>query len=186
MKKTINPKFVVSLVAILSLFGCSGEADESKRLGFASVDEMKQAHANGWHTQQQYYKDNPTIARKAEERLAVEKKRNAEKRAADEEKETKKSVVALDDSDREWYGEDSLTHGCKKTDGPGEMIKTMQVLGEAYKAIDVEKSGGDPVVVTLEIRSRGASITYYRGEKRCEAKLGAKLGAKSAEVDKYR
>jgi hypothetical protein len=56
------------LIAIFAvvLFGCGGDADEAKKLGFASVDEMKEAHAKGWHTQQQYYKDNPNIARKTE------------------------------------------------------------------------------------------------------------------------
>ena len=53
-----------TIVAILTvtLFGCGGEADEAKKLGFSSVEEMKEAHAKGWHTQQQYYKDNPAIA----------------------------------------------------------------------------------------------------------------------------
>ena len=59
-----------TIVAILTvtLFGCGGEADEAKKLGFASVEEMKEAHAKGWHTQQQYFKDNPDLALRAEEK----------------------------------------------------------------------------------------------------------------------
>jgi hypothetical protein len=60
------------LIAIFAvvLFGCGGDADEAKKLGFASVDEMKEAHAKGWHTQQQYYKDNPELAKKTTSAVA--------------------------------------------------------------------------------------------------------------------
>jgi hypothetical protein len=56
MFKTYCKTVLISICTFV-LFGCSGEADEAKKLGFGSVDEMKEAHAKGWHTQQQYYKD---------------------------------------------------------------------------------------------------------------------------------
>lgn len=74
-----NIYFKTVLIAILTavLFGCGGETDEAKKLGFASVDEMKAAHAKGWHTQQQYYKDNPSLASRGEDKKATEKSAKA-------------------------------------------------------------------------------------------------------------
>jgi hypothetical protein len=72
------------LIAILTavLFGCGGEADEAKKLGFASLDEMKEAHAKGWHTQQQYYKDNPSLAKQATAKHESEIKKSIPQTAA--------------------------------------------------------------------------------------------------------
>ena len=67
MFKTYCKTIPIAIFTVV-LFGCGGEADEAKKLGFASVDEMKEAHAKGWHTQQQYHKDNPDIERKAEQK----------------------------------------------------------------------------------------------------------------------
>lgn len=82
MLKTYYKTILIAIFAVV-LFGCGGEADETRKLGFAGADEMKESHAKGWHTQQQYYKDNPDIARKAEEKLASERKL-AEQKAAEE------------------------------------------------------------------------------------------------------
>ena len=55
--KTILASAVVSL-----LLGCSGEADEAKKLGFANVDEMKQVQAKGWHSKERFDEDEAKLA----------------------------------------------------------------------------------------------------------------------------
>ena len=55
-------KAVVIAILVAGLFGCGGEADEAKKLGFASVEEMKEVQAKGWHTKQKYVEDNPALA----------------------------------------------------------------------------------------------------------------------------
>jgi hypothetical protein len=72
-----NYKKLCIAVLMATLFGCGSEADEAKKLGFASVDEMKEAHTKGWHTQQKYYADNPDIARKAQENKTAEGTKDA-------------------------------------------------------------------------------------------------------------
>ena len=53
--KIIKIYFAVILLALLA--ACGGESGEAKKLGFASVDEMKEIHAQGWHTKYQYEED---------------------------------------------------------------------------------------------------------------------------------
>lgn len=54
-KNTAMTAIALAMLAVLN--GCSGEAEEAKKLGFASVEEMKEIHAKGWHTKDQYLKD---------------------------------------------------------------------------------------------------------------------------------
>ena len=56
-------KAVVIAILIAGLFGCGGEADEAKKLGFASVEEMKEVQAKGWHTKQKYEEDSLTLGK---------------------------------------------------------------------------------------------------------------------------
>lgn len=60
MLKTYCKTILIAIFAV-ALFGCGGEADEAKKLGFASVDEMKEIHAKGWHTKQQYDADKKNL-----------------------------------------------------------------------------------------------------------------------------
>jgi len=74
--------FIIILAAVL--FGCSGEADEAKKLGFASVDEMKEAHAKGWHTKERYEEDaarQKGFGSVAEMKAAIAKKKEEEEKA---------------------------------------------------------------------------------------------------------
>lgn len=50
-------KKAIAVIVVFQLFGCSGDADEAKKLGFSSVDEMRQIQAKGWHTQTKYEED---------------------------------------------------------------------------------------------------------------------------------
>lgn len=50
-------KTYFSAILLALLTACSGESGEAKKLGFASVDEMKEIHAQGWHTKYQYEED---------------------------------------------------------------------------------------------------------------------------------
>ncbi len=78
MENNIRKTIFVLVASAFALNGCgNGEADEAKKLGFSSVEEMKEAHSKGWHTQQQYYKDNPDVALKATERKASAMKAKA-------------------------------------------------------------------------------------------------------------
>jgi len=84
----------ILLAACVSLlFGCGGESDEAKNLGFSSVDEMKVAQAKGWHTQQKYYEDNPNIASESVEKKLRVEKTAAEAKAAENKKTEVKSAV---------------------------------------------------------------------------------------------
>lgn len=47
----------LSMMSLLVLTACGGESGEAKKLGFASVDEMKELHAQGWHTKERYEED---------------------------------------------------------------------------------------------------------------------------------
>lgn len=65
--KTYNGAITaIALAMLVVLNGCSGEADEAKKLGFASVEEMKEIHAKGWHTKQRHVEDE--AKRRAKER----------------------------------------------------------------------------------------------------------------------
>jgi hypothetical protein len=76
MFKTSCKTILIALFAVV-LFGCGGESDEAKKLGFASVDEMKEAHAKGWHTKQKYEEDKLVIEQRiAEEKRAAERAKN--------------------------------------------------------------------------------------------------------------
>jgi len=59
-------KKTLLLLVVVTLFGCSEETNEAKKLGFSNVAEMKEAQAKGWHTQKKYYEDNPTLAHSKE------------------------------------------------------------------------------------------------------------------------
>lgn len=50
-------KTYFSAILLALLTACSGESGEAKKLGFASVDEMKEVHAQGWHTKDRYEED---------------------------------------------------------------------------------------------------------------------------------
>ena len=79
----LNTSFKQVAIAVLcaGLFGCNSESDEAKKLGFSNVDEMMEAHSKGWHTQQQYYKDNPQIL--AEKKAKIEKEKAKENKKKD-------------------------------------------------------------------------------------------------------
>ena len=47
----------LSIFALCFIAACSGDSNEAKKLGFASVAEMKEIHAKGWHTKQKYDED---------------------------------------------------------------------------------------------------------------------------------
>lgn len=85
MKYTTNKLTLISVIAAtFSVYGCgNGEADEAKKLGFASVDEMKQIHAKGWHTKARYDEDE---AIKQGYKSVAEMRAEIEKKKADEEK----------------------------------------------------------------------------------------------------
>lgn len=55
--KAIKLKIGLAIYSIFALTACDGESSEAKRLGFSSVDEMKEIHANGWHTKKRYEED---------------------------------------------------------------------------------------------------------------------------------
>lgn len=64
-------KICSSVILLVLLTACSGESDEAKKLGFASIDEMKEIHAQGWHTKNRFEGD--FLKRKQKEINNVEK-----------------------------------------------------------------------------------------------------------------
>lgn len=94
-RKTI----AMALFAVL-LLGCGREADEAKKLGFASVEEMKEIQAKGWHTKEKFEEDadakrkgyaSGTEMKKA---LAMKKAEEEKVRLAEEEKEKERARYA--------------------------------------------------------------------------------------------
>jgi hypothetical protein len=57
MKRYNSATTAIALAMLMVLSGCSGEAEEAKKLGFASVEEMKEIQAKGWHTKARYDED---------------------------------------------------------------------------------------------------------------------------------
>lgn len=41
----------------MTIVGCSGQTDEAKKLGFSSLEEMKEIHGKGWHTKDRFEED---------------------------------------------------------------------------------------------------------------------------------
>ena len=62
MKTYNSATTAIALAMLMVLSGCSGEADEAKKLGFSSVEEMKEIHAKGWHTKERYEADSAKSA----------------------------------------------------------------------------------------------------------------------------
>jgi hypothetical protein len=59
MNMTNLIKLAAAIILTVLISACGGgEADEAKKLGFASVDEMKDIHAKGWHTKARYDEDS--------------------------------------------------------------------------------------------------------------------------------
>lgn len=173
-------------MAIALLFGCSGEADEAKKLGFSSVDEMKEVQSKGWHTQQKYFEDNPQIANAAEEKRLNDEKQAADAKA-DVERKKQRENIATDLTDNNWYVVDRLLKECKiDAGGPAGMIKNLQIVRATYRAVDEDKVGDTPVRVSIEIPSQGGAVIYYRGLNRCNESLDADKTAKEAEVNRYK
>lgn len=99
---------IALIAATLVVVACGGEADEAKKLGFASVAEMKEIHSKGWHTKERYeddsaktegfksFADKQTQLAQREEkrRLAAEAERNEQvkREAAAAEQANKKAV----------------------------------------------------------------------------------------------
>jgi hypothetical protein len=46
------------LLLPIAILGCNAEDQEAHKLGFESVEQMKQVHAKGWHTRKKYEEDN--------------------------------------------------------------------------------------------------------------------------------
>lgn len=68
-------KIITSFALMTLLYGCSGEADEAKKLGFSSVEEMKEIHAKGWHTKEKYEEDIETYNLELSEGKPVSEKK---------------------------------------------------------------------------------------------------------------
>jgi flagellar biosynthesis GTPase FlhF len=96
----ISRKTIAMTIFAVLLFGCGREADEAKKLGFASVDEMKEAHTKGWHTKEKFEEDADAkrkgYASGTEMKKAIAKKKEDEEklRLAEEEKEKERSKYA--------------------------------------------------------------------------------------------
>ena len=71
-------RFTVACFVALILFGCDGQVREAEKLGFSNVDEMKKAHALGWHTKKKYYEDNPALKIMEEQERAKLEAKNKE------------------------------------------------------------------------------------------------------------
>jgi hypothetical protein len=50
--------FIFLFTITFLLVGCSGEADEAKKLGFSNAEEMTKIQSQGWHTKAQFDADN--------------------------------------------------------------------------------------------------------------------------------
>lgn len=61
MKKIKFLKNGLSVISLALLTACGGESDEAKKLGFSSADEMKEIHAQGWHTKEQYERERVRV-----------------------------------------------------------------------------------------------------------------------------
>jgi hypothetical protein len=82
MNMTNLIKLAAAIILTVLISACGGgEADEAKKLGFASVDEMKDIHAKGWHTKARYEEDEAKrqgFSSVAEMRAAIAKKKEEE------------------------------------------------------------------------------------------------------------
>lgn len=94
-----NIQLIATVALCFFLFGCDGESDEAKKLGFASVSEMKDIHAKGWHTVQRYDEDRakaggyPSVAAmKAAEEVII-KQEAAKALALKEAEDAKKKEI---------------------------------------------------------------------------------------------
>ncbi len=128
--KTYNGAITaIALAMLVVLNGCSGEADEAKKLGFASIEEMKEIHAKGWHTKERY-----------EEDIAKEKGYNsvAEMRAVQENHKSvemalakKKEVESNSFSDSKPYGVSSVTETKKPlVSEPPDLSARCKIVGD--------------------------------------------------------
>lgn len=59
-----------SVFAFMACSAYAGETEEAKKLGFDSVEEMRQIHAKGWHTKERYEIDQAIMRAKEEEDAA--------------------------------------------------------------------------------------------------------------------
>lgn len=55
-------KNALAVMVVSILFGCNGEADEAKKLGFTNVDEMRNIQAKGWHSKERFDEDEAKLA----------------------------------------------------------------------------------------------------------------------------
>ena len=120
-----------AVVAILTvtLFGCGGEADEAKKLGFANVEEMKEVQAKGWHTKERFEEDTAKqqgFKSAADMKVAIALKKEQEEKArlAAKEKEESARLAAEEKAKaRKNYAKSKGDIGlyCRFTDGTGSV-----------------------------------------------------------------
>jgi len=90
--------FIVLSVSAFFMFG-KADSDEAKKLGFASVSEMKDIHAKGWHTMQRYDEDRAkaggyaSVAEMKEAEEAIIKQEEAKALALKEAEDAKQKEI---------------------------------------------------------------------------------------------
>ena len=79
---------------------------------------------------------------------------------------------------------------CKESRSPGDVVNGLDLLQEPYKISNEKKLGDKVVETTIEYLSRGGSITYFRGQGRCNAFVNREKAnqeqAKTSNTDRYK
>lgn len=92
--------------------------------------------------------------------------------------------------EKKWFVEDGFggisLNKCREDEGPSKMIDLAQKIREEYGTSNEIKEGNAIVQTTLNLYSRGASITYYRGRARCENALAQRAKSQNDAVNKYK